>query len=263
MHEMMRRLNQMGLGLAMAASLLLAACANTMAMEPGLTPEQQVLRRGVGQQDDVDYTPRVRTGETVGEGAAVGALLGALIGALASNNRGQGALIGAAAGGVLGAGAGGVVAQQAQARANTEAALRASIDAANRDAQKYRQYAAASIANANAARQQIAALDAQYRAGQITAAQFRERTASYQRDLQAMQSLAADGQRVQVAMQQQAPNSPAFDASGDAVRSSTDAINRAAADLARSLTMVPGASVPAAPSPAPAAPGGKPPPLVS
>ena len=36
MHEMMRRLNQMGLGLAMAASLLLAACANTMAMEPGM-----------------------------------------------------------------------------------------------------------------------------------------------------------------------------------------------------------------------------------
>ncbi len=262
MHEMMRRLNHMGLGVAMAASLLLAACANTMAMEPGLSPEQQVLRRGVGQQDDPNYTPQVRTGETVGEGALIGALLGAAIGALASNNRGQGALIGAAAGGALGAGAGGIVAQQAQARANQEAALRASIDAANRDAQKYRQYASASVANANAARQQIAALDAQYRAGQITAAQFRERTASYQRDLQAMQSLAADGQRVQAAMQQQAPYSPAFTSSGDAVRSSTDAINRAAADLARSLTMVPGSSVPSAP-PVEPAPSGKPPPLVS
>lgn len=262
MHELMRRLNRMGLGLAMSAVLLVAACANTMALEPGLTPEQQVLRRGVGQQEDVDYTPRVRTAETVGEGAVLGALLGAAIGALASNNRGQGALIGAAAGGAVGAGAGGVVAQQAQTRANQEAALRASIDAANHDAQKYRQYAAASIANANAARRQIAALDAQYRAGEITAAQFRERTASYRRDLQAMQALAADGQRVRAAMQQQAPSSPAFDATGDAVRSSTDTINRAAADLARSLTQVPGSDVPSAPVPAPA-PGGKPPPLIS
>lgn len=260
MHGLMRWLNRMGAGLAFGAALLVAACANTMAMEPGLTPEQQVLRRGVGQQDDIDYTPRVRTAETVGEGALIGALLGAAIGALASNNRGRGALVGAAAGGALGAGAGGIVAQQAQGYADQEAALRTSIALANRDAQKYRQYAAASVANANAARRRIAALDAQYRAGRITAAEFRAQTASYERDLQAMQNLAADGERVRAAMAQQAPASPAFTATGDSVRASTSAINRAAADLARSLTVVPGNDGPPATVPAPA---GKPPALTS
>lgn len=263
MHGMMRWLNRMGAGLVIGAMLLVTACASTMAMEPGLTPEQQVLRRGVGQQDDVDYTPRVRTAETVGEGALIGALLGAAIGALASNNRGRGALVGAAAGGALGAGAGGVVAHQAQGYADQEAALRTSIAMADHDAQKYRQYAAAATASTRAARSRIAALDAQYRAGRITAAEFRAQTASYERDLQAMQNLAADGERVRAAMGQQAAASPAFTTTGDSVRASTSAINRAAADLARSLTVVPGGGdSPATPAPAPA-PAGKPPPLTS
>ncbi|MCO6417581.1 hypothetical protein JYK14_15635 [Siccirubricoccus sp. KC 17139] len=221
-----------------ALLLLVSACAQTGMMEPGLSPSQQALRQGIGQQQDVDYTPRVRTGETVAEGALLMGLLGAGIGALAGG--GRGAAIGAGAGAVAGAGGGYLVAQNAQTQANREAALRAQIDRANADARKFQNYAYAANQVAAEARQRISTLNARYRAGQITAAQFREETSVYQRDLAAMRQLISDGGRVQGGMGAATGQSSGFVPPARAVGGSVAELDRAAADIARSLATVPG-----------------------
>ncbi|WP_149540046.1 hypothetical protein [Siccirubricoccus phaeus] len=224
-----------------ALLLLVSACAQTGTMEPGLSLQQTALRQGVGQQQDVDYTPRVRTGETMLEGGVLGALLGAGLGALAGG--GRGAAIGAGAGAAVGAGGGYLVAQNAQTQANREAALRAQIDRANADARKFQGYAYAANQVAAEARQRIAALNARYRAGQITAAQFREETSVYQRDLAAMRELISDGGRVQGGMGAATGESGGFVPPARAVGGSVAEMDRAAADLARSLAAVPGSSI--------------------
>jgi hypothetical protein len=239
---LMRVLGQGKCGLLAALLLLVTACTQTSMMEPGLSPQQQALRGGIGQHQNVDYVPRVRTGETMAEGALLLGLLGAGIGALAGG--GRGAAIGAGAGAVAGAGGGALVAQNAQTQANREAALRASINRANADAQKFRGYAMAANQVAGEARQRIAQLNARYRAGQITEGQFRSETASYQRDLQAMRTLIADGSRVQGGMGAAASStSPGFVGPAQGVGGSVADLNRAAADLARSLATVPGGSI--------------------
>jgi hypothetical protein len=236
---LMRVLGRGQCGLLAALLLLVAACTQTSMMEPGLSPQQQALRGGIGQHENVDYVPRVRTGETMLEGAVLLGLLGAGIGALAGG--GRGAAIGAGAGAVAGAGGGALVAQNAQTQANREAALRASINRANADAQKFRGYAMAANQVAAEARQRIAQLNARYQAGQITAAQFRSETASYQRDLQAMRALIADGSRVQGGMSTAAASSgQGFVGPAQGVGASVADMHRAEAELARSLAAVPG-----------------------
>jgi uncharacterized protein YcfJ len=239
---LMRMLGRGKCGLFAALLLLVTACSQTSMMEPGLSPQQQALRGGIGQQQNVDYIPRVRTAETMVEGALLLGILGAGIGALAGG--GRGAAIGAGAGALAGAGGGALVAQNAQTQANQEAALRASINRANADAQKFNGYAKAANQVADEAQHRIGQLNARYRAGQITAAQFRSETASYQRDLQAMQTLISDGRRVQGGMGAAASSSSqGFIGPAQNVGGSVEDLNRAAADLARSLATVPGGSV--------------------
>jgi hypothetical protein len=242
MMGLMRMLERGRFGPFAALLLLVTACSQTSMMEPGLSPQQQALRGGLGQHQNVDYVPRVRTGETMAEGAVLLGLLGAGIGALAGG--GRGAAIGAGAGALAGAGGGAMVAQNAQTQANREAALRASINRANADAQKFRGYAMAANQVAAEARQRITQLNARYRAGQITADQFRSETASYQRDLQAMRTLIADGSRVQGGMGAAASStSQGFIGPAQGVGASLADMNRAEADLARSLATVPGGTI--------------------
>jgi uncharacterized protein YgbK (DUF1537 family) len=221
--------------------MLLTACATTM--EEGLTPQQAQLRQGVGQWNAPDYVPKVRTAETQTQGALFGALLGAVAGAALSNNRAQGAAIGAGLGGVGGYGVGTAVANNAQTQANTEAALTASINRANADANTFRGYAAAARQSSASARQQIEALDARYRRGELTAAQFRSQTSVYRRDLDSMTKLAADAERTRAAMVTAGmqSNSKSLDQSGQGVGSAGTEISQAAAELSNALLLVPAA----------------------
>lgn len=201
-----------------------------------LTPAQAALR----QQTD-------RFNDTVATGAVAGALLGALVGALAdSDNRGRGALIGAAAGGALGGASGYYIASQNEQYASREQALDARIQAASNEANSYRQIAASSARVAADNRQKIALLEQQYRAGQISAKDYRNRTASMQEDLRLMdealsnagevrQKIAEDGS--QIGGQGRANLNQA---QADIGRSAQD-IARSRDELARALATVPDA----------------------
>ncbi len=232
--------------LARTATILLmaglAACAQTGRMvEPGLTPQQQALRSGVGQHAKLDYEPKVRTGATMAEGAVVVGILGALLGAAVSGNRAQGALIGGALGAAGGAAGGAALANNAQNKANREAALKEAIGRADKDARSFQAYASAARAVAASAQVAIADLDRRYRARQITTEQFRSQAAIYRRDLQAMQSLAADAERARAAMS--VAGNPdertGFQSASYNVQSATADLNRAAATIGQALAQVP------------------------
>lgn len=218
---------------------LVSACVDKMAVdEPGLTEQQRALRVAAGQYPNPDYTPRVRTGETVAMGAILGTMAGALLGAAVGGQRG--ALIGAAGGAAVGTGGGLAVASAAQNAANQEAALRQSIARANQDARQFAGYAAIANQVAADARVQIGRLEAQYRAGQISSEQYRSQIATYQRDAAALQSLAQAGGRVQGAMNQQQGGKAAgaFGQASAVVGQATGDINAAAADMLRALSGV-------------------------
>ncbi len=219
-------------------AFLAVGCMET---DSNLSPQQQALRSGVGQWDSPDYVPRVRTTETILEGGAIGGLLGAGVGALAGG--GRGALIGAGVGVAAGAGAGALVANNAQTQANTEAALVASINRANADADKFRGYAMNARAITAQAEQHIAQLDARYRAGQITAAQFRSQTNVYRRELDAMNKLTADAGRTSNAMNTAGAQSRArqLNSSAGQVSASGREMGAAANALSRALLVVPNA----------------------
>lgn len=213
--------------------------------EPGLTQQQQILRSGYARHTNPDYQPKVRTAQTVTEGAVAGVVAGALIGALLGGrgNYAAGAAIGATVGGAGGALAGKAVADNAQQHANREAALVEAIALANRDAQSFQNYAAAARAVAAETRSAVADLDRRYRAGQISADEFRRRTDTYRRDAQVMQSLAADADRARTAMASAGePHERArFMGAANEMRRTTAEMNQWSADMVRTLATVPGA----------------------
>ena len=147
--------------LLLAGCLLFAGCADTA----GLSPSQRALQQS-----------KQRFAVTTAEGVGAGALLGALVGGLAGG--GRGALIGAAAGGVAGGVAGAAVAQNNYERSRNEGTLSAYIDSANQQAAEAQANANTASQVAQEARARTVQLRAQYRAGQITAAQYRSQLPS-------------------------------------------------------------------------------------
>lgn len=177
-----------GLALALVVSLGVAGCATggNSANDPNLSPQQRQLR-----------TEAARFNQTIGEGALVGALGGAALGALLGGDDPlAGAAIGAAAGAAVGAGAGYLVAAQNQDYASAEARLNAQIQAAQQDAARYRTIVDTTRAVVNSHKQNIAQLNQQYRAGQITAAQYQDQVSSISGDLESIQSLIDENRTI-------------------------------------------------------------------
>ncbi len=156
-----------------AAGLLLAGCAGgSVANDASLSPAENQLRQS-----------NARFNQTVGEGAATGALVGGIAGlAFGGKNRGQAAVIGAAAGGALGAGAGYVVARNNLSRSSTETQFNDAIQQAGAQADQYRISANNSRDIADQALADAKRLGDQYRAHQITQEQYRSGLAKYQTD---------------------------------------------------------------------------------
>ncbi len=180
-------------------AVALGACATSRGFnsgDAGLTPEQRALR-----------TEAERFNQTMGEGAVVGALLGAGIGALAGRrNPLAGALVGAAAGAALGAGAGYLVAAQNEQYASSEQRLNAQIGAARQDVARYQTAAINAQRVADMHRANIARMNAEYRAGRISAEQYRNRAAGIRSDLGAMSALIQENEQLVQAYEQEIAN---------------------------------------------------------
>ncbi len=162
---------------AAAVGVLLSGCAGgASTYDAGLSPAQNQLRQS-----------NARFNQTVGEGAVAGALLGGAAGlAFGGRNRAQATLIGATAGGALGAGAGYVVARNNLNRSSTEAQFNDAIQQAGAEAKVYRDAAASSAQIADDANADAAKLGTQYRAHQISQAQYRAGLAKFQIDNDAL-----------------------------------------------------------------------------
>jgi len=201
-----------------------------------LTPAQAALR---------DQTDRFN--ETVGTGVAAGAILGALLGAAVdSDDRGRGAAIGALAGGALGGVSGYYIATENESYANTEQALDARIAAAQREADSYRKIASSSARVAADNRQRLIQLEQQYRNGQISAKQYRDRTASMQDDLRLMDEALANANDVRQKIGQDAGSAGGYgrqslNQSGADIGRSAAQIARSRDELARALAAAPDA----------------------
>lgn len=218
--------------------MLLAGCAGQMGGPP-LSPAQQQLK----QAND-------RFNLTVGEGAAVGAvalgILGAGVGALAGGKKGAliGLAGGAALGGAVGAAVGYNVARRNYAQARTEDNLKQLIAAANQDADAYHRSAMASRDIAKEARIKIAALDAQYRARQITAEQYKQAAMTYKSSQDIMQEQLNSSSDKITAMRADAAHQSAGDRNellndAHSVELARRALKESSDSLAATLAMVP------------------------
>ncbi len=168
----------------LSLTLLLPACETTQTGAGGqpLTPQQQAMR----QQSQ-------RWNQTAATGAVAGAALGAGIGAMSrGRNTGQNALIGAGIGALVGLAAGMAVAERNLGFENREANASQRIESAQQIAQNLNNTAAASEQVAKQNQQKLAQLDRQYRAGQITAAQYRAETATMRQDAELMRKTAEE-----------------------------------------------------------------------
>jgi hypothetical protein len=137
--------------------------------------------------------------EGTGFGAAVGALAGGLLG-----HSGTDALIGGAAGAAVGTGAGYAVANKNCNQATTEADLQNQIDVANAETQRYQEDAAYYNSRAADAQEEAGKLEAEYKAGSLSAANYRARMATFEATHEKMQTELAQMQQSQQRLQQQA-----------------------------------------------------------
>jgi gas vesicle protein len=172
----------------LSLSLLLPACQNpNVGTSPGassrpLTAEQQAMR----QQSQ-------RWNQTVATGALAGAATGAAAAAaFGRGNTGQNALIGAGIGALIGLAAGMAVADRNLGFEKREASASQRIEAAQQIAANLNNTATASEQVARQNRQRLAQLDRQFRAGQITAAQYREESETMREDLALMRTTAGE-----------------------------------------------------------------------
>jgi hypothetical protein len=213
------------------ATVLISGCAQVGAHNENLTPEQRELR---------ERTQRFN--ETVITGAAAGAVLGGVLGALVSRDRAQGAVIGAAAGAALGGGAGYYIATRNERFATREEAANARITAARREANDLARTASVAERVTRENRARIGELDRRYRAGQITAAQYRQETASMREDLSNMRNAARKAGEVSVAMAGDAGSSDAaLRAQANRAAEAQRTLERSAAQLEEALRRVPAA----------------------
>lgn len=173
-----------GAAALLSLSLLLPACQNPNVGASGqpLTAEQQAMR----QQSQ-------RWNQTAATGALAGAATGAAAAAaFGRGNTGQNALIGAGIGALVGLAAGMAVAERNLAFENREASASQRIQSAQQVANNLNNAAASSEAVARQNQQRLAQLDRQYRAGQITAAQYRAETATMRQDAELMRKTAGE-----------------------------------------------------------------------
>ena len=139
--------------------------------------------------------------QTVAVGALAGAAAGALLGGIFGGGRGAG--IGALAGGAAGTGAGYLVAQHNVGQAQTEDTLEGQIAAADQRAQLADAAATEARQAADQARTQSRKLMAQYRAGQISAAQYRQQLASQTQYAQSVRQLIGNMENQEARLRQQ------------------------------------------------------------
>jgi gas vesicle protein len=176
--------------------------------------------------------------------AATGALAGAAMGAAGAaafgrGNTGQNALIGAGIGALVGLAAGMAVAERNLGFENREASASQRIQSAQQVASNLNNTAAASEQVAKQNQQRLAQLDRQYRAGQITAAQYRNETASMRQDAELMRKTAGearDARQRLVASARQVPQLMTEEAKIDQAQRRLEA---AADDLESALRRVP------------------------
>jgi chromosome segregation ATPase len=134
-----------------------------------------------------------RWNQTAATGALAGAAMGAAgAAALGRGNTGQNALIGAGIGALVGLAAGMAVAERNLAFENREASASQRIQSAQQVANNLNNAAASSEAVAKQNQQRLAQLDRQYRAGQITAAQYRSETETMRQDAELMRKTAGE-----------------------------------------------------------------------
>ncbi len=218
-----------------AAGLAVTACA-APSYDATLSPAENQLRAS-----------RAHFAETVGTGAAVGAVLGAGLGALVGHDArsaAAGGLIGAA----LGTGAGYAVARNNAERANTEAAYDDAIQQAEADAAAYRQSADAARQIAQAALADAERLQAQYRARQITAAQYRAGLAHYAQDDVVIRQQIDDAGKAAITLRADAArgfggNGPRLASTADSIGASESDLARSSEEIRRALASVPQAGV--------------------
>jgi hypothetical protein len=154
---------------------LLAGCVTTglgsSIPDSELTPSQIAMR----ERNEA-------LNRTLWEGAAWGALIGAAAGALLSENRAAGALAGGAAGGLLGATAGNYVSSRQREAGNRLDALETMVV----DVRKKNGEASAAIRSMEAVvaenRRKLTAMNAKYRKGAISEADYRRHLEIVQED---------------------------------------------------------------------------------
>lgn len=213
--------------LALAGCLAFSACADMTNMTSAQQAIEQSKRRFIA---------------TTAEGAVAGALLGALIGGLAGG--GRQALIGAAAGGVAGTVAGYAVAQNNFQRNNNEGNLNAAIADASQQAAQARKDASFAQQIASDARARSASLRGQFRAGQITAVQYKTSMQSFQTSLRSLQEMSK-GYTEQIAQMRQnasvaqGPGGARLYGSSSEIEQAKDATDRATADLLATISAEP------------------------
>jgi hypothetical protein len=165
-----------------------------------------------------------------------------VLGALVSRDRAQGAVIGAAAGAALGGGAGYYIATRNERFATREEAANARITAARREANDLARTASVAERVTRENRARIGELDRRYRAGQITAAQYRQETAAMREDLSNMRNAARKAGEVSVAMAGDAGSSDAaLRAQANRAAEAQRTLERSAAQLEEALRRVPAA----------------------
>lgn len=169
----------------LGCSLFLSACAHTN--DPNLTPAQNQLR-----QANANWNNTLMTAAVVG--TASGAALGAAIGGQ-RGNAGTGALIGAGVGLLGGLFAGSQIADRNFAFAQREASAADRINNATAVANALEQQSQTAQAVVNQNRRTLADLDRQYRARQITAAEYRSQTETMRADLAEMRRGVENGRQ--------------------------------------------------------------------
>ncbi|MCA3312593.1 MAG: hypothetical protein ING24_08235 [Roseomonas sp.] len=220
-----------GAAALLSLCLLLPACQNPNVGPSGqpLTAEQQRMR-----QQSQSWNQTVLTG--VAAGAVTGAAAAAAFG---RGNTGQNALIGAGVGALMGLAAGMAVAERNLGFERREASASQRIQDAQQVATNLNNTAAASEAVARQNQQRLAQLDRQYRAGQITAAQYRAETETMRQDTELMRKTAGearDARQRLVASAREVPQLMNEEAKIDQAQRRLDA---AAADMESALRRVP------------------------
>lgn len=214
----------------MSVSLLLTSCA-----APGNGPANggSALERA-----NANFNTTVATGAAAG--AVIGGVGGALLG---GRNRVEGAAVGALAGGALGTGAGYMVARNNSAQAATEDTLNGQIQAAQKRAADANAAAIEAHQEADKARAEAAALGAQYRAGQISAADYRAKLSSSTQTSQQIQTLLGHLQSEEATLTQQiaaaGPNSGPLRASLTDVETSQRSLQTSLNDITAATSAMP------------------------